>query len=130
VAEQIIGWLNVEASRVSKTAGYNLFSRTIVYSLSEIIFSCRSVAPSQVSVLLSWICALYSLLLSLNHLFMGTPAWQKLVTAFALVLDTLLDPGCPAKPSVRKQSIVQARRAVRSVCHLFICNIIDISPIS
>lgn len=77
--------------------------------------STSAIAPTQVSVVLTWTCSLYSLILSLNEHFIRTPAWKQLITTFALLLDALLDSQVDIKSTLRKSAVVQARRAVRSV---------------
>ncbi|KAG8770377.1 translational activator of GCN4, partial [Serendipita sp. 397] len=94
VAEQIIGWLNVEATRISQ--------------------SPASVASLQISVLFSWACNLYSLIVKLTPGYQATPVWGKLSASIALLLDSILDTSSPAKPALRKRSTVQARRTVLS----------------
>jgi len=74
-----------------------------------------AIASTQVSVLLTWTCSLYSLILPLNEHFIRTPAWKQLITTFSLLLDVLLDSQIDIKSTVRKSAVVQARRAVRSV---------------
>lgn len=93
VTEQIIGWLKVEADRVSKMAG--------------------AVSAAQISVLFAWVCNLYTLILSLDGNFTKTNSWSKLVSAFAILFDLLLDSTTPIKLSLQKSAIVQARRAIR-----------------
>jgi hypothetical protein len=74
-----------------------------------------AVAPAQIAVLLSWVCSLYTLILPLDNNFKNTVAWSKLIPAFGVLLDYLLDPTIAMKSSLRKSAIVQARRAIRSV---------------
>jgi hypothetical protein len=74
-----------------------------------------AVASAQVAVLLFWVCSLYTLILSLDDNFKNTVAWNKLISAFGMLLDYLLDPTIATKSSLRKSAIVQARRAIRSV---------------
>ncbi|CCA74203.1 related to translation activator GCN1 [Serendipita indica DSM 11827] len=53
-------------------------------------------------------------MVELDEHFTKSPAWTKLVTAMALLLDLLLDTQVTTKEPLRKSAVVQQRRAIRS----------------
>lgn len=74
-----------------------------------------SYASSNVFVLLSWCCSIYSECLSINPDFPSTSSWNVLLGAFATLIGILLDNSAHTKPAVRKSALVRTRRALRSV---------------
>ncbi|KAF5363220.1 hypothetical protein D9758_008404 [Tetrapyrgos nigripes] len=95
VTEQILGWLSNEVSRLAKRN------------------SASSYAPSDLYVLLSWSCGLYTVCLETNALFTETQSWTFLVASMALLLDMICDSE-RAKPSLKNGALVHVRRALRS----------------
>ncbi|CAL1711997.1 unnamed protein product [Somion occarium] len=94
ITEQILGWLVNEVSQFAKRPG--------------------GFAASDMFVLLSWSCGLYAVCLKTNANFTSTPTWRALIGVMAILVDLLLDKSSHAKPSVRKSTLVRARRALRS----------------
>ncbi|KAF8959922.1 armadillo-type protein [Flammula alnicola] len=95
VAEQILGWLSNEIGRLAKRG------------------SSDSYAPSDLFVLLSWSCGLYTTCIKYNPQFSTSNSWRVLVGSLALVFDMLTESS-KAKPSLKKGAIVRTRRALRS----------------
>ncbi|KAL0955554.1 hypothetical protein HGRIS_001793 [Hohenbuehelia grisea] len=95
VAEQILGWLGHEVGRVAKRGAGSAY------------------ASSDLFVLLSWSCGLYTVCLKTNPDFTSSQSWITLVTALATLLDILLESAV-AKPSMKNGVLVRVRRALRS----------------
>ncbi|KAF9479098.1 ARM repeat-containing protein [Pholiota conissans] len=95
VAEQIIGWLSNEIGKLAKKG------------------SADSYAPSDLFVLLSWSCGLYTVCVKHNPDFPKSNPWRALIGSLALVLDMLTESS-KAKPSLKKGGLVRTRRALRS----------------
>ncbi|CAA7260345.1 unnamed protein product [Cyclocybe aegerita] len=95
VAEQILGWLSNEVGRLAKKGNSD------------------SYAPSDLFVLLSWSCGLYTTCVKSNPNFASSHSWRALVGSLALLLDMLLE-STKAKPSMKNGGLVRTRRALRS----------------
>jgi hypothetical protein len=74
-----------------------------------------SYAPSDLFVLLSWSCGLYSICLKTNPDFPETQSWRVLVGILATLFDMILS-SIIAKASLKHGAFVRVRRAIRSVC--------------
>ncbi|KAJ3552008.1 hypothetical protein NM688_g4384 [Phlebia brevispora] len=94
VAEQIVGWLWHEVHKFSKGPSAH--------------------AATDMLVLLSWACGIYTTSVQSNPDFTSSPAWSPLVGSMAILLDFLLDADVKAKPSVVKSALVRTRRALRT----------------
>ncbi|KAF8911690.1 armadillo-type protein [Gymnopilus junonius] len=95
VAEQILGWLSNEVGRLSKKGNSD------------------SYAPSDLFVLLSWSCGLYTICVKHNPHFPASSSWRVLVGSLAVLLDMLTE-STKAKFSLKKGSLVRTRRALRT----------------
>ncbi|KAK7051190.1 translational activator of GCN4 [Paramarasmius palmivorus] len=95
VAEQILGWLSNEVSRLANRG------------------SSSSYAPSNLYVLLSWSCGFYTVCLETNPTFVETQCWKTIVGIVATLLDMILGSQ-QAKPSLKNGALVLTRRALRS----------------
>ncbi|KDR69874.1 hypothetical protein GALMADRAFT_913484 [Galerina marginata CBS 339.88] len=95
VAEQLLGWLSNEVGRLSKKGNSD------------------SYAPSDLFVLLSWSCGLYTTCVKYNPQFTTSNSWRALVGSMAVLLDMLTESSM-AKPSLKKGALVRTRRALRS----------------
>lgn len=73
-----------------------------------------SYAPSDIFVLLSWSCGLYTTCVRDNPNFVRSGSWQALVDSMAILLDMLLSSS-NAKPSLKHGGLLRIRRAMRSV---------------
>jgi len=80
--------------------------------------SFSSYAPSDLFVLLSWSCGIYTVCLKTNPDIPPTQVWRVLVGILATLFD-LINGSVKAKPSLKNGALVRVRRALRSVC--FIC---------
>ncbi|EPQ55338.1 ARM repeat-containing protein [Gloeophyllum trabeum ATCC 11539] len=96
VTEQILGWLAHEVGGISKRG------------------SSSSYAASNMYVLLSWSCGLYTVCLEANPDFTSSQAWEVLARVMALLTDMVLHPGTRSKPSLQRSALVRTRRALRS----------------
>lgn len=74
-----------------------------------------SYASSDIFVLLSWTCHLYSVCLQANPDFTSTQFWRLLTGCLATLLDAILNESTRAKSSMRKGALVRTRRMLRSV---------------
>lgn len=68
------------------------------------------------SAVLTWACAIFASLPEDEPL--ADAQWTSLVTSFAALLFSLLDPAVSMKPSLRKAVLTVARRTVRNVSRL------------
>ncbi|THH11230.1 hypothetical protein EW146_g8121, partial [Bondarzewia mesenterica] len=93
VAEQIVGWISTEVGRICK--------------------SPSSRAPSDMFILLSWCCALYTVCIKSDSHFVSSHAWNTLVGSLASLIDLLLNPSTRAKVSMQKSALIRTRRALR-----------------
>lgn len=75
---------------------------------------CSAYAPSNIFVLLSWSCGLYTVCVKHNSQFSASNSWRVLIGSMALLLDMITE-STKAKPSVKKGALVRTRRALRSV---------------
>ncbi|KAI0688462.1 ARM repeat-containing protein [Cytidiella melzeri] len=94
VTEQIVAWLAHETELFAK--------RPSAYPSTDML------------VLLSWLCGIYSTCLNCNPDFASSSSWTLLIGAMATSLDLLLDGSLKTKPSVQKSAVVRSRRALRS----------------
>ncbi|KAL4249154.1 TOG domain-containing protein [Abortiporus biennis] len=94
VTEQIVGWL--------------------VHEVKKFLKGPSSFAASDMLVLLSWSCGIYSTCLRVNADFSKSKAWEPLLTVIASLLDSLLDENTKVKSSIQKSALVRTRRALRS----------------
>ncbi|KAI0060576.1 ARM repeat-containing protein [Artomyces pyxidatus] len=94
VTEQIIGWISNEVGRISKRAS--------------------SHAATDIFILLSWCCGLYTVSLHTSPQFTSSRSWNLLVSSLASLLDLILDPTTRAKSSMQRSALVRTRRALRS----------------
>ena len=74
-----------------------------------------SYAPSDLFVLLSWCCGLYTVCIKHNPYFTSSTSWSALVGSLASVLD-MISESSKAKPALKHGALVRTRRALRSVC--------------
>ncbi|KAJ7600549.1 armadillo-type protein [Mycena floridula] len=95
VAEQILGWLSNEVTRLSQRG------------------SSSSYAPADIFVLLNWSCGLYSVCLATNPTFVESNAWPMLVTTMARLFDMIQD-STQAKASLKSGGLMRVRRVLRS----------------
>ncbi|KAK1228592.1 translational activator of GCN4 [Marasmius sp. AFHP31] len=95
VTEQILGWLSNEVSQLSNRG------------------SSSSYAPSNLYVLLSWACGLYTVCLQSNPTFAEPQSWKSILSSIAILLDMLCSSQ-QAKPSLKNGGLVVTRRALRS----------------
>ncbi|KAG2015263.1 translational activator GCN1 [Coprinopsis cinerea AmutBmut pab1-1] len=95
VTEQILGWLSNEVAGLVKRGTAN------------------SYAPSNLFVLLSWSCGLYTTCTKHNPEFPSSPSFRVLVGSMAFLLDMLTESTL-AKPSLKQGGLVRTRRALRS----------------
>jgi hypothetical protein len=79
------------------------------------IFLCSSYAPSDLFVLLSWSCGLYTVCIKHNAQFTLSDPWKALIGSMATLLDMIAE-STKAKPALKKGALVRTRRALRSVC--------------
>ncbi|RDB20660.1 eIF-2-alpha kinase activator gcn1 [Hypsizygus marmoreus] len=95
VTEQVLGWLSNEVTRLAKRG------------------SPSSYAPSDLFVLLSWSCGIYSVCVTTSPEFSSTNVWRALVGSIAVLLD-MLNASTKAKASMVHGALVRVRRALRS----------------
>ncbi|KAF9266994.1 ARM repeat-containing protein [Marasmius fiardii PR-910] len=95
VTEQILGWLSNEVSQLVNRG------------------SSSSYAPSNLYVLLSWSCRLYTVCIETNPTFTDSQLWTSVLTSMATLLD-MLSSSQQAKTSLKNGGIVLVRRALRS----------------
>ncbi|KAF8161530.1 armadillo-type protein [Crassisporium funariophilum] len=100
VAEQIIGWLSNEVGQLVKRGSAE--------------YVRHSYAPSDLFVLLSWSCGLYTICAKHNPQFTSSNSWKLLIGSMAILLDMVTE-STKAKPSLKKGALVRTRRALRSV---------------
>lgn len=74
-----------------------------------------SYASSDLFVLLSWSCGIYTIGTKSNSEFHTTHTWRVLVGTMAILLD-MLNGSTAAKSSLKQGTLVRVRRALRSVC--------------
>ncbi|KAG5642517.1 hypothetical protein DXG03_002618 [Asterophora parasitica] len=113
VAEQIIGWLSTEVARLAKRG------------------SPSSYASSDLFVLLSWSCGIYTVCVNANPEISSTNVWRVLVGSMATLLDML--NASNAKSSLLQGALVRVRRALRSAgekLHTVISTLLAISKSS
>ncbi|KZT22524.1 ARM repeat-containing protein [Neolentinus lepideus HHB14362 ss-1] len=96
VTEQILGWLANEVGGIHKRG------------------ATGSLAASNMYVLLSWSCGLYSVCLESNPNFVSSQSWEVLVRVIALLTDLVRHPGTRSKHALQKSALVRTRRALRS----------------
>lgn len=114
VAEQILGWLSHEVGRFTKNGNSKWVVAISSSVLLIMIFLCSSYAPSDLFVLLSWSCGLYTVCLKHNSQFTSSDPWKVLVGSMATLLDMIAE-STKAKPALKKGALVRTRRAIRSV---------------
>ncbi|GLB43526.1 putative ARM repeat-containing protein [Lyophyllum shimeji] len=95
VSEEMLGWLSNEVVRLAKRG------------------TPSSYAPSDLFVLLSWSCVIYTVCLQAGPDFSATNAWRLLVGSMAMLLD-MLSASTKARPAVLRGALVRVRRALRS----------------
>ncbi|TFK50812.1 ARM repeat-containing protein [Heliocybe sulcata] len=95
VTEQILGWLANEVGGIHKRG------------------ATGALAASNMYVLLSWSCGLYSVCLESNPNFVPSQSWEVLVRAMAMLTDMVLHPGIRGKPALQRSALVRTRRAFR-----------------
>ncbi|KAG7093730.1 hypothetical protein E1B28_007382 [Marasmius oreades] len=95
VAEQILGWLSNEVSQLVNRG------------------SSSSYAPSNLYVLLSWCCGLFTVCVETNPTFAESQSWNSMLSSMATLLD-MLSSSQQAKPSLKNGGLVVVRRALRS----------------
>ncbi|KAG6915850.1 hypothetical protein DXG01_009609 [Tephrocybe rancida] len=95
VTEQILGWLSNEVSRLVKRG------------------SPSSYASSDMFVLLSWSCGIYTICVNASPEFSSTNVWRVLVGSMATLLD-MLNASTQAKKSLTHGALVRVRRSLRS----------------
>lgn len=114
VAEQILGWLSNEVGRLAKTGNSKwVVAIMIFHQFSNHDFS-SSYAPSDLFVLLSWSCGLYTVCVKHNPQFTSSNSWKVLIGSMATLLDMVTE-STKAKPALKKGALVRTRRALRSV---------------
>lgn len=112
VTEQVLGWLSHEVGKLAKRGSSRCVSRS--HSMTHSVYLLRSShASSDVFVLLSWSCGLYTACLRVNPDFTATHSWRALVGTTATLLDLILD-SVRTKPSMKRGAVVRTRRALRS----------------
>ncbi|KAF5374683.1 hypothetical protein D9615_008940 [Tricholomella constricta] len=94
VAEQILGWLSNEVARLVKRG------------------SPSSYASSDLFVLLSWSCGIYTVCVNVSPEFSSTNVWRVLVGSMATLLEML--NASNARSSLLHGALVRVRRALRS----------------
>ncbi|KAG5725284.1 Translational activator gcn1 [Termitomyces sp. T112] len=95
VTEQILGWLSNEVARLVKRG------------------SPSSYASSDLFVLLSWSCEIYTICVNTSPEFPSTNIWRVLVGSMATLLD-MINASAKAKQSLLHGALVRIRRALRS----------------
>ncbi|KAG6815376.1 hypothetical protein H0H93_009993, partial [Arthromyces matolae] len=95
VTEQILVWLSNEVARLVKRD------------------SPSSYASSDLFVLLSWSCGIYTVCTAANSEFSSTNTWRVLVGSMGTLLD-MISASTKAKPSLLEGALVRVRRALRS----------------
>ncbi|KAF8883249.1 armadillo-type protein [Infundibulicybe gibba] len=95
VTEQILGWLSNEVYRFSKRG------------------TSSSYAPSDIFVLLSWTCGIFTTCMKANPGFPLTPSWRLIVVTMALLFDMIQDSD-QVKPALKHSALVRTRRSLRS----------------
>lgn len=76
-------------------------------------FLCSSHAPSNLFVLLSWSCGLYTTCVKCDPDFSASNSFRVLVGSMAFLLD-MLSESSMVKPSMKRGAVVRVRRALRS----------------
>lgn len=124
VAEQILGWFANEVGRISKRPRCALSSHSVMTHRERLSSAFSS---TDMFVLLSWICGLYTACLKCSPDFSATRPWNTLVGIMASFLDLLLDERIQSKKSIQKSALVRTRRALRSVrLYLFESSFIEL----
>ncbi|KAG6873014.1 hypothetical protein C0995_003975 [Termitomyces sp. Mi166 len=95
VTEQILGWLSNEVARLVKRG------------------SPSSYASSDLFVLLSWSCGIYTVCINTSLEFSSTNVWRVLVGSMATLLD-MINASVKVKQSLLHGALVRVRRALRS----------------
>jgi len=85
----------------------------MIFRISNRDFS-SSYAPSDLFVLLSWSCGLYTVSVKHNPQFTSSSSWKVLIGSMATLLDMVAE-STKAKPALKKGALVRTRRALRSV---------------
>ena len=119
VTEQILGWFTNEVGRISKRPR---LVRVVHNDESGVgSFLSSAFASTDLFILLSWSCGLYTACLKCNPDFITTGSWNALVGVMTSLVDLLLDESIYTKKSIQKSALVRSRRALRSVrfCFLF-----------
>ncbi|KAG6884724.1 hypothetical protein C0993_008705 [Termitomyces sp. T159_Od127] len=96
ITEQILGWLSNEVARLVKRG------------------SPSSYASSDLFVLLSWSCGIYTTCVKTSSEFPSTNVWRVLVGSMATLLD-MINASAKAKQSLMHGALVRVRRALRSI---------------
>ena len=114
VAEQVLGWLSNEVGRFTRGGTAKYVFTSLKSASTQHFRLLSSYAPSDIYVLLSWACGLYTVCVKHNPDFITSNSWRVLVGSMALLLDMLME-STQAKPSLKHGGIVLTRRALRSV---------------
>lgn len=113
VAEHIFGWLSNEVGRITKKNNAECVKLNSCISITNLwVFSSH--APSDLFVLLSWTCGLYTTCVRSDPDFVESNSWRVVIGSMAMLLDMLLVSSI-AKPSLKHGGLVRTRRALRSV---------------
>ncbi|KAF8057458.1 armadillo-type protein [Lyophyllum atratum] len=117
VAERILVWLSSEVARLAKRGSPRSEPGSapipaIVCSTLPPSFS-SSYASSDLFVLLSWSCGIYTVCAKASPEFSSTNVWRVLVGSMATLLD-MLSASTKAKTSMLQGALVRVRRALRS----------------
>lgn len=115
VTENIVLWLAHEVDRMAKRPGCVLYHSPIASSRLMTRLLPRAHASTDVFVLLSWCCGIYTVCLQCNPEFPSERSWSPLVSTIAALLNLLLDKATKTKPTVQKSALVRTRRALRTV---------------
>ncbi|KAH9485783.1 eIF-2-alpha kinase activator gcn1 [Psilocybe cubensis] len=95
VAEQVLGWFSNEVGKLAKKGNSD---------------SC---APSDLFVLHSWACGLFTVCVKHNPHFAASNSWRVLAGSMGILFDMLSDSS-KAKPAVKKGVLTRTRRALRA----------------
>ena len=114
VAEQVLGWLSNEVGRFTRGGTAKYVFTSLKSASTQHFRLLSSYAPSDIYVLLSWACGLYTVCVKHNSDFITSNYWRVLVGSMALLVDMLME-STQAKPSLKHGGLVLTRRALRSV---------------
>ncbi|KAG6896538.1 hypothetical protein C0992_007574 [Termitomyces sp. T32_za158] len=117
VTEQILGWLSNEVARLVKRGSPrsepgSVLIPTIACSIFTPLHS-SSYASSDLFVLLSWSCGIYTTCVNTRPEISSTNVWPVLVGSMATLLD-MINASAKAKQSLVHGALVRVRRALRS----------------